>query len=361
MDIPIAKPLIGAEEKQAVLEVLESGALTQGKYVAAFEEAFASFHNASNAIAMNSGTSALVATLMAHGIAAGDEVIVPAFSFFATASSVLSVGARPIFADIDPSTFCLSPTDAEAMITPRTVAIMPVHLYGHPADMPSFQNLCERYGLLLLEDAAQAHGAAVAGKSVGAWGTAGFSFYATKNMMTIEGGMVLTADADLARKLRAIRNHGMTAPYVHELSGGNFRMSELSAALGLVQLKKLPGWTEQRRANAQYYSANLGSVAVPSESPGARHVYHQYTVRVPEKVDRDAVVQALNAQGIGARVYYPTPLYSQPVFQRAFRSMSLPESERAARQVVSLPVHPALTDQERTFIVSAVNAVCEWL
>lgn len=360
MQIPIAKPFVGEEEQKAVIEVLSNGQLSQGPKVAEFEQAFAAFHGAKHGIATSNGTTALMSALMAHGLGPGDEVIIPSFSFFATASCVLSVGAKPVFADIDPVTYCLSPEAAEAAITPRTRAILPVHLYGLPAPMARFEALCRTRGLLLLEDAAQAHGAAIEGRSVGTWGTAGFSFYPTKNMTTTEGGMVLTNDDEIANRLRMVRHQGMSTQYLHEVVGYNFRMTDVEAAIGLVQLRRLPAWTEQRRANAAYYDAHLKNVLKPVAPPGYRHVYHQYTVRVPEGVDRDAVVKRLNERGVGVRVYYPLPIHKQPVFQarEEYRSLHLPETEKAVASVFSLPVHPALTQAELEYVVKEVNQAC---
>lgn len=358
--ISIARPFVGDEEKHAVIDVLNSGQLSQGTQVAALEEAFAHYHGATHAIAVNNGTSALIAALMAHKIGAGDEVIIPAFSFFATASAVSFTGAKPVFADIDPDTFCLSPTAVEAAITEHTAAIMPVHLYGHPADMPALQAIAEKYGLLLLEDAAQAHGAKIGERHVGTWGTAAFSFYPTKNMTTTEGGMILTNDAEIARLLRMIRNQGMSEQYRHEVMGFNFRMTDMAASIGLAQLERLPQWTQQRIENAAYFNAHLKSVITPAALPGYTHVYHQYTVRVPDDVDRDAMVKELNSAGIGVRVYYPTPIHRQPVYEQTglYTSIDLPETERAVRHVFSLPVHPGLTNEDREYIVHEVNQLC---
>ncbi len=360
MSIGIARPVIGEREKQAVMAVLESGQLVQGAEVAAFERAFADYHGARHGIAMNNGTTALMASMMAHGFGPGDEVIIPSFSFFATASAVLSVQATPVFADIDPATYCLSPAAAEAAITPRTVAIMPVHLYGHPADMTRFEAIARQHGLVLLEDAAQAHGAAIAGRRVGTWGTASFSFYPSKNMTTGEGGMVLTDDDEIARKLRMIRNQGMDQQYRHEVVGYNFRMTNIAAAIGRVQLESLPAWTEQRIANAAYFNARLTGVGTPVTAPGCTHVFHQYTIRTPEGKERDAVEKRLNERSIGARVYYPRPIHLQPVFTTmpGYAAPSLPETEKAAREVLSLPVHPMLTEEEKALIVQEVNALC---
>jgi dTDP-4-amino-4,6-dideoxygalactose transaminase len=360
MQIPIAKPFVGEEERKAVIEVLSNGQLSQGPKVAEFEQVFAAMHGAKHGVATSNGTTALMSALMAHGVGRGDEVIVPSFSFFATASCVLSVGATPVFADIDPVTYCLSPEATEAAITPRTKAIMPVHLYGLPAHMARFEAICRSRGLILLEDAAQAHDAAIEDRRVGTWGTASFSFYPTKNMTTTEGGMVLTNDDEIARQLRMVRHQGMSTQYLHEVVGYNFRMTDLEAAIGLVQVGRLPGWTEKRRDNAAYFDAHLKGVVTPVAPAGYRHVYHQYTVRVPDGVSRDAVVKRLNDKGIGVRVYYPLAIHKQPVFQarEEYRAVDLPETAKAVASVFSLPVHPALTEAEREYIVQEVNAAC---
>ena len=360
MQIGIAKPFVGEAEKQAVMEVLDSGQLAQGAKVQEFEERFAAYHGAKYGVAVNNGTTSLIASLMAHGVGPGDEVIVPAFTFFATASSVLAVGARPVFADIEPDTFCLSPEAAEAVITGKTKAIMPVHLYGHLADMTRFAALCETHGLALIEDAAQAHGAKTGDQYAGSWGTASFSFYPTKNMTTSEGGMILTNDAEILRQLRMIRNQGMNTQYYHEVVGYNYRMTNIAAAIGLAQLDRLPEWTETRINNAAYLSSHLTGVTPPPTRPDNRHVFHQYTVRVPEGVDRDAVVKQLNDRGIGVRVYYPLPIHKQPVFQQmdGYADVVLPETDKATQEVFSLPVHPLLTHEELEYIVEEVNTVC---
>lgn len=360
MQIPIAKPFIGEEEKQAVLQVLNGGYLTSGPKVAEFEKAFAAMHGARHGIATSNGTTALMAAIMAHGIGPGDEVIIPSFSFFATASCILSVGARPVFADIDPVTFNLSPEATEAAITPRTRAIMPVHLYGLPADMPRFEAISQKHGLILLEDAAQAHMAAIGERHIGTWGTASFSFYPTKNMTTTEGGMVLTNDDEIARKVRMIRAQGMNTQYYHEIVGYNFRMTDMAAAIGLVQMSRLPDWSCDRVGNAAYYNAHIESVETPKTPDGYTHVYHQYTVRVPEGVDRDAVTKRLNERGVGVRVYYPLPIHRQPVFQAmdGYKDVHLPVTENMTARVFSLPVYPSLTAEERDYVVQEVNAAC---
>lgn len=363
--IPIAKPQVGPEEIAAVQEVLSSGALIQGKRVAEFESHFADYHGVKHGIATNNGTSALTAALMAHGIGPGDEVIVPAFTFFATASSVLSVGAKPVFADIDPESYCVSVDSMRERMTSRTKAVIPVHLYGRPAAMEEISALCADRGLALVEDAAQAHGAAIGNKHVGSWGTACFSFYPTKNMTTTEGGMVTTNDDRIAERLRMIRNQGMSTRYYHEVVGYNLRMTDLCAAIGIIQLGKLPGWTEQRIENARYFAETLTTVENPTCPLGHTHVFHQYTVRLPggrsrSGLDRDAVVQALNDAGIGVRVYYGGPIHQQPALLElgGFDDVKLPETERAASEVFSLPVHPALTKEERATVAQKVNEIC---
>jgi perosamine synthetase len=358
MKVPIARPFFGDEERREVLAVLDSGQLVQGAWVERLERAFADLHGARFAVATSSGTTALTAALMAHGIGPGDEVIVPSFSFFATASSVLSVHARPVFADVDATSFTLSVDAARAAITSRTRAIMPVHTFGQPADLPAFAALCERHGLLLLEDAAQAHLAAIDGRPVGSSGTAAFSFYASKNATTGEGGMVLTDDANIYERLRSIRNHGRNAGGDHDAVGFNFRMTNVAAAIGLPQLARLEAWTKTRIENAVFYGRELHSVRLPAVRAAYRHVFHQYTVRAPSARSRDAFVLALNQRGVEARVYYRTPIHRQPVIESlGLGRVDLPVTEELCRTVFSLPVHPHLTPDELAFVVSEVNAL----
>ena len=353
--IPAARPLIGEEERRAVEQVLLSGGLAQGSEVAAFEEEFSALAVESvHCVAVNSGTSAQHLAMLAAGIGPGDEVLVPSFTFAATANSVSLTGATPVFVDIDAGTFCMSVAAAREAITDRTRAIMPVHLYGHPADLRGLMDLCRKFDLVLIEDAAQAHLASVDGRPVGTWGLAGsFSFYPTKNMTSGEGGMVSTRDADLARTVRLLRNQGQERKYHNEIVGFNNRMTDIHAAIGRVQLAKLVGWTKQRQANAAFFNDSLRGVVTPAVAPGAVHVYHQYTIRVVG-LERDAFAEELAKRGVGTGVYYPVPNHRLPAFAR---DLDVPETERAAREVLSLPVYPSLTEAELVRIVESVNAV----
>jgi len=353
--IPIAKPLIGDEEKQAVLEVLDSGMLAQGPRVKAFEEAFAAMCGVQHAIATSSGTTALHVALLAHGIGPGDEVITSPFTFIASANSILYVGAKPVFVDIDPVTFNVDPARIEAAITPRTKAILPVHLFGLMADMEAIQAIAARHGLVVIEDACQSHGASLHGKRAGAWGTGTFSLYPTKNITSAEGGMITTNDARIAENCQVIRQHGMRRRYYHDELGFNFRMTDIHAAIGLAQLHKLEQFNAARVANARYLNANLRGVGVPTIPAGYVHVFHQYTIRVPGG-RRDALAEHLKANGIGFGIYYPVAIHQQTYYtQQLGYNQYLPEAERATAEVLSLPVHPALSPTDLEAIVAAVN------
>ncbi|MFG2104674.1 DegT/DnrJ/EryC1/StrS family aminotransferase [Micromonospora echinaurantiaca] len=357
-EIPPARPVIGEAEIAAAVRVLRSGRVVQGPEVAAFEEEFGELVAGRHCVAVNSGTSALQLTLMALGFGPGDEVIVPSFSFAASANAIRLVGARPVFVDIEPGSFCLDPAAVAAAVTHRTVAILPVHLYGHPAAMDRIMAVADRHGLAVVEDAAQAHGAALTGRPVGAFGTAGcFSFYPTKNMHSLEGGMVSTADGELARTLRLLRNQGMEQRYANEIVGANMRMTDVAAAIGRVQLRQLPEWTEQRRANAKLLDSRITGMVTPPVADAARHVYHQYTVRVPGG-RRDAARRRLTELGVGNAVYYPTPIHRlRPYLAEDGRPgpWVLPETDRAAAEVISLPVHPSVSQQDLERIAEAAN------
>jgi perosamine synthetase len=359
--IPAAKPTIGEEEREAVDRVLRSGILAQGPEVKAFEEEFSAHVGGRHCIAMNSGTSALHLSLIAAGIKSGDEVIVPSFSFAATANSIVLAGAIPIFADIDQRTFNLDPDHVETLITNKTRAIMPVHLYGHIAAMDRFLEIASKHGLLLIEDAAQGHLASFGGRNAGEFGVvASFSFYPTKNMTAGEGGMVVTDNAEVARTLRLLRNQGQEVRYQNEIIGFNTRMTDIHAAIGRVQLAKLPSWTKQRQKNAAYLDANLRGVITPYLQPGTAHSYHQYTIRVPggNAAKRDLFIEKIGAKGVGSGVYYPTPIHRLPSFQR---DLDLPVTELIIKECVSLPVYPSLTKEELETIVGVVNEVVESL
>lgn len=355
--IPPAKPIIGDEEREAVDRVLRSGMIAQGPEVKAFEEEFSEHFGLGRAcVAVNSGTSGLHLGLLACGITAGDEVIVPSFTFAATANSVALTGATPVFADIAADDFTLDPASVEASITERTKAIMPVHLYGHPAKMAQLQAIADKHGLMIFEDAAQAHGASLDGTPVGAFGSFGmFSLYPTKNMTSGEGGMVSAANDEIERNLRLYRNQGMLQQYHNEVVGLNNRMTDIHAAIGRVQLTKVGAWTRQRQDNAAFLSANLEGVVTPPTLPGAVHVFHQYTVRVEE--DRDGFSAALKEQyQVGSGMFYPVPNHRLKPFQSP---VELPETERAAKECLSLPVHPSLSQGDLERVVAAVNALAK--
>jgi perosamine synthetase len=357
--IPISRPSIGDEERSAVLAVLESGQLAHGPRVREFEERFAAHVGAKYAIALTSGTSALHVALMAHGIGPGDEVITPAFSFVASADCALFVGAIPVFGDIEPAYFNLEPAQLERLITERTRAIVPVHLFGQTCDMEAIAGIARAHGLALIQDACQSHGATFNGRRIGEFGTACYSFYATKNMTTGEGGMIVTNDPDVAERARMLREHGSRKRYSHEMLGYNLCMTDLQAALGLAQLPRLDDWNARRREHAAYLSKQLRRVAgvvTPATRPGGEHVFHQYTVRVQQ---RDEVLRRVIELGVGAGVYYPTPIPQQPSYQRLGYTDRFPQTERACREVMSLPVHPSLTIAELDRVVESVASAVE--
>ena len=352
--IPAAKPIIGEEERAAVDRVLRSGILAQGPEVASFENEFSEIVDGQYCIAVNSGTSGLHLALIAAGIKQGDEVIVPSFTFAATANSVSLTGATPVFVDIDSRTFNIDPAAIEAAITPRTRAIQIVHLYGQPADMNEIMAIASRHGLIVLEDAAQAHMANLDGKPVGTFGSAGvFSFYPTKNMTSGEGGMITTSSSEIARQCRLLRNQGMETRYLNEIVGFNTRMTDIHAAIGRVQLTKLTAWTAQRRSNANFFDAHLKDVVIPYVAPGAFHVYHQYTIRVIGD-NRDLFAAEMTRRGVGNGVYYPTPVHRLPSFALTF---DLPETTRASKEVISIPVHPSLSQADLEQIITVINSI----
>jgi perosamine synthetase len=359
--ISVGHPLLGIEEREAVDRVMRSGQIAQGPEVECFENEFSdALVDGRPCVAVSSGTSGLHLGLLARGVGPDDEVVLPSFTFAATANAVALTGATPVFADIDLQTFCLDVASVKEVLSSRTAAVMPVHLYGHPADMDAFDTLCLQHGIALIEDAAQAHGATWGGRPVGAFGRiAMFSFYPTKNMTAGEGGMVTVSEPEVLRRLRLLRNQGMLRRYENEIIGFNARMTDLHAAIGREQLRKLPAWNERRRENADFLSAHLAGVTIPHTSAKARHVFHQYTVLVDaDASERDRMVRALGEEhGVGAGVYYPTPLHRMPSLSQFTPRTDLSRSEAAAARCISLPVHPALSERDLETIVDALNAV----
>ncbi|MBC7876514.1 MAG: DegT/DnrJ/EryC1/StrS family aminotransferase [Anaerolineales bacterium] len=355
--IPIAKPIIGKEEQDAILEVIASGQLVQGPKVREFEERFAELCSVEHAIAVSSGTAALHIAMLAHEIGQSDEVITSPFSFVASANCALYVGARPVFVDIEPDFFTIDPQKIEERITKNTKAIMPIHLYGQSCDMDAIVKIAEKHNLVIIEDACQAHGTTFHGRPIGSFGTACYSLYATKNITTIEGGMIVTNDSQIAERARLLRAHGSPRTYEHVILGYNMRLTDLSAAIGLVQLKKLNEWNSTRRSNAEYLTNGLSEVkgiVTPKIRENSDHIFHQYTIRI---ADRDNVAQKLKEKGIGVGVHYPTPIHQQPLYKDLGYSDILPVAETASKEVLSLPVHPALTKDELDYIIDTIARI----
>lgn len=353
--IPIAKPLLGPEEAAAVIEVLNSGMLAQGQKVAEFEQAFADYIGTKYAVATSNGTTALHTALVAHGLGNGDEIITSPFTFIATANAIRMAGAQPVFIDIEEDSFNLNPELIEAAITPRTKAIMPVHLYGQSANMSKIMEIARKNNLIIIEDACQAHGAEFAGQKVGSFGTGCFSFYPTKNMTTGEGGMITTNDESLARTMRMLISHGSEKRYYHDFLGYNYRLTNLAAAIGLEQLQKLDSFNQKRRENAFYLSQKLSHInGLVLPTINQEHVVHQYTIRVtPQfKKSRDEVARFLLQKGIQTSVFYPLPLHKQKAYPH-HQHLSFPIAERVSSEVLSLPIHPAIEKKDLDHIAQA--------
>lgn len=361
--IPIAKPLIGEEEINAVVDVLKSGMLASGKEVEAFEKEFADYLGAKHGIAVINGTAALDVALKALKIKSGDEVITTPFTFIASVNSILFQGARPVFADIDPKTYNLDPNDVLEKINEKTKAIVVVHLYGQPADMKAFKEIAEDHGLYLIEDCAQAHGAEFEGQKVGTFGDiAAFSFYPTKNITTGEGGMVVTSDEELAKRAKLIRNHGQAEKYLHVELGYNLRMTNIAAAIGRVQLKKLDKWNERRIENAKALTEGIREIdglIPPYVDKRVKHVFHQYVIKVEDfPVERNELMEKLRERGIGTAVHYPIPVHHQPFYQKlGYPKDCCPNSIEAAKKVLSLPVHPAVGREEIAYITRTLKEI----
>lgn len=358
--IPINLPKIGEEEIEAVVKVLRSGPLTNalgaGPMVTQFEKNFARFAGVKHAVAVNTGTAALHSALVAAGVQQGDEVILPSFTFVATAEAVVMAGGKPVFADIDPETYNISPVEIEKNITKKTKAIIPVDLYGFSAEIKPIREIATKHGLAVVEDAAQAHGATYAGKPAGVFADAAcWSLYASKNMTTGEGGVVTTDNAEVAETLRLIRTHGEKAKYASLMLGTNYRMSEIQAAIGLVQLEKLPRFVAKRRENAKRLTELLAGsdrLKLPEESEERQHSWYLYTVRLQNATEseRNKIVDELRRKGVGAEVYYVHPVHLMPYYRESFGERKLPETEKAAKQVFSLPIHPGVTAAQVDYI-----------
>lgn len=360
--ITIAQPYIGEEEVNSVVEVMRTGMLAQGKKTEELERAFAEYCGTKYAIAVNSGTAAIHAALFAAGVREGDEVITTPFSFIATINPILMLGAKPILVDIDPKTFNIDVDKIEAAITDRTKAIVPVHLYGQPADWGGISKIADDYNLAVVEDACQAIGATYRGKKAGALGDLGcFSLYATKNIMCGEGGMITTDNEEFVKAIKAFRQHGMVAPYEYVELGYNYRMTDLQAAIAIEQLKRVDGFNDRRRLNAVKLTDGLREVkqiALPQVSADVEHVYHQYTIVLDSTVDRTKFSEELRSQGVGVGVYYPKPLHAYPHIQKlGYKMGDFPVAEATAGRVVSLPVHPGVSDKDVEVIVSAIKGI----
>ena len=332
--VSIASPVIEEEEINAVIEVMKSGMIAQGPKVIEFEDEFAKYVGAKYGIATNSGTSALHVALLAAGIGEGDEVITTPFTFAATGNSILYTGARPVFVDIDPETFTIDPAKIEEAITDKTKAIMPVQLYGQSADMDAIMKIAKEHDLIVIEDAAQAHGAEYNGEKVGNLGDmACFSFYPTKNMTTSEGGMITTNNEEFLENAKVFRAHGSATKYHHDVLGYNFRMTDIAAAIGLEQLK---------------------SIETPVVKDGCKHVYHQYTIKIKDG-KRDELSDYLIENGIGNGIYYPIPLYNQVLYKELGYDQSLPVTEEIVEEVLSLPIHAKLVEEDLDYIVKTIK------
>lgn len=356
--IKVNSPYIGDEEINAVSNVLRSGIIAYGDVVREFESEFAKYLGVKHVVTLSNGTVALYVALKCLGIGEGDEVIVPDFTFFATASMVVAAGAKPVFADIDPVTYTLDVNDVKNKITNKTKAIIAVHLFGHPAKMDELKEIADSYGIDLIEDCAQAHGAEYKGKKVGSIGRiAAFSFYATKNLTTGEGGAIATNDDELAYTAQLLRNHGQDRKYHHVIIGWNFRLTNIQAAIGLVQLQKLDSMNKRRHEIAKKYRkglSKLDELRLPVEMEWAKHVYHQYTVWIKEESLRDSLMTFLGERGIQTAIHYPEPLHIQPAFQEYVSSSCCKNAEEASKHVLSLPMHPSLTDEDVNKVISSI-------
>ena len=362
--ISIAKPNFSKEEEDAVKEVLNSGILASGPKTKAFEKEYAEYIGVEHAVAVTNGTVALDVALKALKIGSGDEVITSAFSFIASGNCILFQNAKPVFADIDPKTFNIDPSDVAEKITAKTKALIPIHMFGQPANMDALKELAEDKGIVLVEDAAQAHGAEINGQKAGSIGNMGcFSFYATKNMTAGEGGMITTNDPKLADNARLLINHGQSRKYHHDTLGYNYRMTEICAAIGSVQLRKLDGFNAKRIENAALLSngiRKLTGLTVPYVMKDVKHVFHQYVLKVEAscRLDRDELADRLTEQGVGVAVHYPIPIYRQPLYKElGYGGTVCPNTEAACRRVLSLPVHPLVDKKDIKYLLGVLESL----
>jgi dTDP-4-amino-4,6-dideoxygalactose transaminase len=359
--IPIAKPIISEKEQALVLEVMKTGQLASGSYVEKFEELFAKYLGCKYAIATNSGTAALHASLLAAGIGRGDLVITTPFSFIATSNSILYVGAIPLFVDVEEDSYNIDPDKIEELIIntkEKIKAILIVHLFGNPCTMDKILDICNKYNIILIEDCAQAHGAEYKNKKVGTFGAAGaFSFYPTKNMTTGEGGMVTTNNEKIYKEVKKIINHGMVERYYHEDLGFNFRLTNLGAAIGIEQLKELETFISRRIANANKYNNGLSEekFLLPPIKANTRHVFNQFTLRC--KGDRNKVIEILQKNGIGYGIYYPLIIPEQPFYKKLQLNYHCPIGEKLSKDVLSIPVHPSLSSEDIEIVIKSLNSL----
>lgn len=357
LDLQAQHAPLRAEIDRAIGEVIDRGAFAGGPFVTDFEQDFAAYCGTAESIGVGNGTDALWLALLANGVGQGDEVITVPSTFLATAEAITYAGATPVFVDIDDSTYTMNPARLKAALTPRTKAIIPVHLFGQPADMDSIMEFARAHGLVVIEDAAQAHGAEYKGRRAGSLGKAGcFSFYPGKNLGALgEAGAVVTDDPDLAEKIRALRDHGQTRKYHHAMVGWNCRMDGIQAAVLKIKLRYLTAGNEKRRAHAAFYSrvfAGIEDITVPVEAGYAKHVYHVYAIRVPE---RDHAMHSLQGEGIGCGIHYPIPVHLQEAYRDlGYGSGAFPMAERTSAEFLSLPMFPELTESQLEEVTEAV-------
>ena len=359
--IPIAKPIVGLEEQKAVMEVLSNGQLASGDYVKKFEDTFRAFLGCKYAVCTSNGTTALHAALLGAGIGDGDIVITTPFSFIATGNAILYAGGIPLFADINWETFNIDPDSIEQVIKEnegKVKAILIVHLFGNPCDMDKIIEICNRYNILLIEDCAQAHGAEYRNKKVGTFGSAGaFSFYPTKNMTCGEGGMIVTDDEEHYERIKKIVNHGQSKRYQHDILGYNYRMTNISAAIGIEQLKKLKHFNNSRINNASQYYKQIKnkSFILPEITEHSKHVFNQFTIK--SNIPIEKVINILQKEQIGYGIYYPTIIPEQPLYKNLPLTHCCPIALKASNQVLSIPIHPSLTKDEIEHITTVLNSI----